>query len=948
MTTTRPARSPRLPVTTSGPSRRQEVLRGLLALAATALIVVGVPLALLAAFGNPLPTSAPSRDWLTAQISTSTLLRILALVVWLAWAHFVICLVIEAVTERRSAGLSPRVPGGAVGTQALARRLVAAVLLLAGTATATVSTASAVTGGAPPRAGAAETHAAPPAGSALAPPRHSAEPERLTRAITGAEGVVKYYEVRPPQGRHYDSLWDIAERYLGSGLRYKEIYELNRGVLQPDGRRLVDADLIQPGWLMRLPGDANGPGIKVVDHTEPQGHGRGGSFKNGQPAGQRGVEQPEAPPADRPTGAHRTVVDASADLAWGPTLGTAGGLIAAGLLVGLRRRRAGLAGRPLIGPDDPEGGPSDDPQGDPEGPGGGRSAVEKELRLEADAPAAQMLSAGLRAWPAGAPDGVVPRPAQCSVSPHGVAVSFDEVPEVEPPRPWTSQRDGRVWVLRRDHLRRLPAAAGALSPLPALVSLGRRDDGSILLLDLESQPGVVSVGGDPSVARAIAMSWAIDMAVHAWADAPRVTLVGFADDPSALAVDSLRCVDDLALAIDSVATLARRQRAACERLGVDSARTGRCREPDPELWACHLVVCSGVPDDEAFAVLEELAARPDNAVAVVVVGDHTGAAARLTTSPDGRLSSRLLGVDVMAQRLSVEAYRGAIDLFKEELPVASGGTDEAAWRQASAAVALDDSVLDLDVRQPVEIGILGPVAVEADGPVDDDRRDLLSEIVVFVAAHPGGVHPQLLKGAVWPRGISSESFDATLRAAQQWLGRDEHGELRLRLDNGRWTLSTSGVRFDWDVFRFFVNRSVDPLCEAVTSLRSALSLVRGEPWIDLPAGRYSWLAHDRLQHDPVVAVVLVARRIAALCAESGDAAGARDALLRGLSVAPAAEDLWCDALRLAAHLGHRSDVKAVADSMYAAIASHGSPLGATAQTDELVEELLPGYRRSAA
>jgi len=156
------------------------------------------------------------------------------------------------------------------------------------------------------------------------------------------------------------------------------------------------------------------------------------------------------------------------------------------------------------------------------------------------------------------------------------------------------------------------------------------------------------------------------------------------------------------------------------------------------------------------------------------------------------------------------------------------------------------------------------------------------------------------------------------------------------------------MRFDWDVFRALVNRSVDPAYDAADSLRAALTVVRGQPWVDLPAGRYSWLAHDRIERDPVVAVVAVARRLAALCADVGDATGARDALLRGLTVAPADEDLWRDALRLAARLGSRLDVKAVADSMYAAISSHGSPLGATAATDELVEELLPGYRRSAA
>ena len=39
---------------------------------------------------------------------------------------------------------------------------------------------------------------------------------------------------------------------------------------------------------------------------------------------------------------------------------------------------------------------------------------------------------------------------------------------------------------------------------------------------------------------------------------------------------------------------------------------------------------------------------------------------------------------------------------------------------------------------------------------------------------------------------------------------------------------------------------------------------------------------------------------------------------------------------------------AVADDLYAAIRRHGSPRGAEPETDALVDELLPGYRKSAA
>ena len=50
-----------------------------------------------------------------------------------------------------------------------------------------------------------------------------------------------------------DSLWRIAARHLGSGSRWREIYDLNRGRVQADGRSLTNPNLIQIGWVLELP-----------------------------------------------------------------------------------------------------------------------------------------------------------------------------------------------------------------------------------------------------------------------------------------------------------------------------------------------------------------------------------------------------------------------------------------------------------------------------------------------------------------------------------------------------------------------------------------------------------------------------------------------------------------------------------------------------------------------
>ena len=68
-------------------------------------------------------------------------------------------------------------------------------------------------------------------------------------SMTGRRPTVAAHEVTVESG---DTLWDLAEEHLGSGERYPEIVEANLGVAQPDGEALIDADRIEPGWVLDL------------------------------------------------------------------------------------------------------------------------------------------------------------------------------------------------------------------------------------------------------------------------------------------------------------------------------------------------------------------------------------------------------------------------------------------------------------------------------------------------------------------------------------------------------------------------------------------------------------------------------------------------------------------------------------------------------------------------
>ena len=65
--------------------------------------------------------------------------------------------------------------------------------------------------------------------------------------VSAREGALDY-RVRPG-----DHLWGIAERWLGDGFRWVEIWERNRGRDMGGGRHFTDPNVIAPGWVLTLP-----------------------------------------------------------------------------------------------------------------------------------------------------------------------------------------------------------------------------------------------------------------------------------------------------------------------------------------------------------------------------------------------------------------------------------------------------------------------------------------------------------------------------------------------------------------------------------------------------------------------------------------------------------------------------------------------------------------------
>ncbi|MCO5969313.1 bacterial transcriptional activator domain-containing protein [Actinoallomurus soli] len=993
-----------------------DVAVGVLALAAIAALLVGVPFALVTFFGSPIPSRPPSMETLTQRLDTSALMRILVIVVWLAWLQLAACVLVEVYAGIRGVGVPARVPF-AGGPQAVAHRLVVAALLLF---TATTVVVPALTA---PRATHVQVKDPPrqqprPAEHPEAVARQAPEPDTAPTPME-QNAVRKIYRVRPPEGRHHESLWEIAEKCLGDGRRYREIYALNKGKVQPDGTRLTMASLIRPGWVLDMPADAThvevvqrGPhdgqhehgvphsqvpggvhhrsGVttekQAVDaarraaeqeardhrtgHEAGQGNDQGTAHQGGAEASRPPAAQPPhatspgaAPPArppahaspraehsaparpehsgqpseqHRPAEHHRPPAEQHRpderqpahlpDFGWPEELAVAS-LLAAGVLAVLGRRRREQLWRRAFGTRIAR-------------PDGEAALAEQALRIGADTDATRLLDLGLRQM-----SKALAAEGRTLPTVYGVHLGADSLDlwiapaDRNPPAPWEEYDNGQVWRLNAGALDGVATAdlADVLAPYPGLVSIGTNDTGRILI-DLETAHGLISLQGPDEARRAVLAAVAVELATNRWSDHMRITLVGFGEELSLIAPDRIRAVATLGEALPELESRTEEVRQALAASGVDSVLTGRCRGVFGEAWMPHYLIMADPPAPEEAERLVALARTGQRmAAGYIVAGETPGATWTWDVTPDGRLRAGVLGFDVEAQLVPERHYRAVLELFRtagRADGVPYGGLDE----EPVPAPAMGE------VRPAVDIRILGPVEVDAPGVVEESRRALCTEVLVHLATHPEGVHPTVLSGAVWPRGVSAPVRDATVARVADWLGRDSRGRPNLYYDErGRIRLG-SEVRVDWEMFRWLVWRSAAEPASETAYLTYALDLVRGPLLEGRPRGRYSWLAAEDLEYEATARVADVAHRLVLMRLDDGDSRGAVTAARAGLRLAVDDEGLWRDLLRATHATGDRSAVYEVVDELSERVGADPFAAQLQPETEALVEELVPQYR----
>ena len=930
--------APPIPGLRRPPVRRRgrtpaDIAIGLLAVVLLAALTVGVPAALVALIGLPIPKSMPSMSVLTGQLDAATILKILSVIVWLAWLQLVWCVIVEVQAAVRNVGVPTRVPLSG-GTQSVAHRLVTAALLLFSAAAAL---SPAFSQAAPPRPAytvSVQAQLPGPVGGGAAAAVDVAPASQAAHA----QHAQKLYVVTPPQGRYHESLWEIAQQHLGDGRRYNEIFELNKDRVQPDGSKLTIASLIRPGWVLRMPGDAFGPGIQTAGQHQEQQQAAQQTGPQGQDR-QRLAGQHEDGGADTVTSTRSDArFDAlshpaaaqqqSAPAAWPYEL-SAASLLAAGVLAALgRSRRQRLwqrgFGRRLVAP------------------AGDAAVAEAALRLGADDPTAALLDTSLRQLSAAlAAQGKTP-PTVFAAHLGGEHLDLWIAPaDPEPPGPWQAVDGGQVW--------RLPVAAaasldgsGALAPYPGLVSLGMNDTGRIMV-DLEVAHGLIAVRGPADTVRSALAALAVELVTNRWSDRMRVTLVGFGEGLDLVAPDRVTLAGTLEEALPELEHRGAELEGQLHAWGLDSVLTGRSMMQNADAWAPHYLIM-GVPPtpEQAERLLAVARTRHRTALGLVVAGDVPGASWTWDITQEGRLKAGVLGFDVAAQLLPAAQYAAVVSLFRDsdgDAPLTPPSVREApdAYSRPGAPAV-------------VEVGLLGPAVVSAPGPVEPDRLAQATELVAYLAAHPAGVHRSVLAGALWPRGVTTEVRDAAVGRVRRWLGTDDAGQANLVTDpDGRLRLGPE-VGIDWRVFRGLVARASQAADAAASAeyLQQAMSLVRGQVLDGRDPGRYGWLAADDFCYEVTALVADTAHSLSALRLTWGDAAGAMDAARAGLRLAFDDEMLWRDLLRGAHATGKEPVLRAAVDEVSARVALDEVMARMAPETEALIDELLPSWRSSAA
>jgi nucleoid-associated protein YgaU len=605
-------------------------------------------------------------------------------------------------------------------------------------------------------------------------------------------------------------------------------------------------------------------------------------------------------------------------------------------------------------------------------------ATERQWRAIADHESADWVDTAVRylTWAVrstGAPVSVV----GVRTGPHGLELLLSEPARQGAPR-FAADESGWQWRLKCPDLSDIRGIAAEEPPYtPGLVTLGTADDGSTILVDVE-QFGLTSVEGDEAVVRAWLSGVALDVATAPWAGEVDLRLVGGLVELAALEQVALLDLGDVPGTVEGV--VADTTRSLGLRPSTQAARGAAGREPWPPLT----VVISTPGADQPVVD----ATVPARGAAVVAAGPVPRATVRLVAGADGYatlypygLSVRLSGVDARTAgdtaRLLTGAAAGAEAPAEAPAPAstpelspwpaipsapAAAGADEPAadggdgddlpvpgWAapvaEETADVQSRYAALIRSILEPgeVEVVVLGSPQVTG---WEHEPRQRSVEIVCYLAVHDGAITGDRLRDAVFPPGFKATSLRQAVSRTRTALGRSSAGYQHIlpAFAAGSYELGPA-VRSDYRRFQALVAaaRRAPADCE-IKLLRTALGLVRSQPFSDTPPGGYGWASAEGISYALERMITEAAHRLGELALAADDPRLAEWAARQGQRAVPGHEGLFRDLAMAKLHQGDVDGFMAVRREAEAAATTFDALDALQPETQEFFTTALAEYR----
>ncbi|WP_144662882.1 LysM peptidoglycan-binding domain-containing protein [Paenarthrobacter nicotinovorans] len=994
----------------------KKTLTGTAALAATAIILIGIPAGLILIAGNPFAGLLNLGDALSVpdyggRYLTGTILPCIA---WILWASFALSFILEAGALIRRAP-AVRLPGFGLQQQTAAA-LIGAILLMF----AAVSTAS-------------------PAMAAQKPP--AAAPTTITAALH-AETTTPVQHEAPAAVRHAqvtvkagDTLWSLAETHLGDGLRYTEISDLSRSITQPDGMSLGYDGVIRPGWILNLP-ETQAPaaaGNHVVQEGETLAALAQAKLGNAdrymeifnastdieQPGGAKltdpdlllpgwtlaipaaaaatapapvavtpatpapaaetiapaiteppapatpvketpapaAAQAPAAPPAETPPAPARFTTspapeaataavpeaadetESGEDLSLLATTGGILGILAAGILatLGLKRFRQSRSRKPG--------------QAIPV-PGSDEFVTEQELVAVEATDLRSAVDQALRwlaSW-AAQTERRLPSLFAARLANDSIELYLNTAQEL--PAPFISiATDNTAWKIAAAEVPDLLTPHSA--PYPALVTLGRDNNGGLLLADLESI-AAMTVTGDEELTRGAMMAMAIELAVSPWADDLQVTMVGCDRQlPDVMDTGRIRHLEDLDELVADLQGRARQLDELLKTVGAEDLSHARSLGTYSENWIPEIVVLAEEPSPEVREQLAELVKQVPRVGIAAVSGSHISGPWELKLHSREAATLAPDGIQLMPQVISDEEYARIVAAMRtaDKAPAAKAEQVEEVTVPDDASALVNqlaevpsepepDPLAAFNNEAPF-ITLLGPVRLHnaaGERSTGGSHHSRSVEIIAYLALHPG-VDFRTFHAAMWPGTSPEEKFQTRNSAcsrARRLIGKaDPDTEWFPKVVPGVDVYNLhEDVKTDWHHWKALVPGA--PAAVSTENLAKALALVKAEPFND-PGRGYGWSHLLKMKMSATIADAATVLWERAFNASDFDTAA--KAAAAGIKAEPYNEELHRKALRVAAATGDTKKASALVNQLTTLLSSADEDAEPDRETKDLITAL---------